>query len=95
MEGDTTRTSGGSGNKRIDPATLMILRALAGERGKVDIGGRQYEFSGVTSFRLEDCQSGRSIVCGDTVSLLRTILGLLRDARDRQFRRHFSGEPVN
>jgi hypothetical protein len=71
----------------------MILRALAGERGKVEIGGRLYDFFGVTTFRLLDCETGELFACGDTVSLLKTILSLLRDARDKRHRRHFSAAP--
>ena len=93
MECGTTRTSAEAGDGRVDPVTLMILRALAGERGKVDIGGRLYTFTGVTSFHLVDHDSGRHIVCGDTVTLLKTILDLLRDARADRYRRHFSAAP--
>ncbi len=74
----------------MDPATLMILRALAGERGKVEIGGRPYSFSCVTTFHLLDQRTGFLHVCGDSVSLLRKILNLLRDAREERRRRYFS-----
>lgn len=71
----------------MDPATLMILRALAGERGKVEIGGRLYTFSCVTTFQLVDDQSGCVHLAGDTVGLLRKIVSLLRDAREGRHRR--------
>ncbi|MBI3449811.1 MAG: hypothetical protein HY049_12950 [Acidobacteria bacterium] len=77
----------------MDPATLMILRASAGERGKVDIGGRIYIFSSVTTFYLRDEATGFLHICGDSVSLLRKILDLLRDARRRSQGRYFRPEP--
>jgi len=93
MESGATRFGAEAGEGRVDPVTLMILRALAGERGKVDIGGRLYTFTGVTTFHLLDHQTGQTIVCGDTITLLRTILDLLRDARAGNYRRHFSAAP--
>jgi len=93
MEGGMTRSSAEAGEGRVDPVTLMILRALAGERGKVEIGGRLYTFTGVTAFHLFDHETGHRIVCGDTVTLLRTILDLLRDSRAERYRRHFSAPP--
>ena len=83
MNGEAARLRAGAGDGRVDPATLMILRALAGERGKVEIGGRTFDFYGVTSFRLLDCETGEFLVCGDTATLLKTILGLLRDAKEK------------
>jgi hypothetical protein len=88
--GETVHDSVVAKEGRVDPATLMILRALAGERGKVEIGGRLFDFYGVTSFRLRDCETGSLLVCGDTVSLLKTILNLLRDAKEESHRRLFS-----
>jgi len=82
----------GGGEGRVDPATLMILRASAGERGKVEIGGRIYIFSSVTTFHLLDAESGFLHICGDSVSLLRRILDLLRDSRNRNHQRHFAAE---
>ena len=93
MGGDTACTGARAGEGRVDPATLMILRALAGERGKVEIGGRGYAFSCVTTFRLEDPETGRVHQCADTLGLLRMILDLLRDARERRHRRLFSSVP--
>ena len=90
MGGETVRCSAGAGEGRVDPATLMILRALAGERGKVEIGGRAYTFSCVATFHLEDQETGRVHRCRDAIGLLRTILDLLRDAREGQHRRHFA-----
>ena len=65
----------------MDPASLLILRALAGETGKVEIGGRRYTFSCIPTFRLKDEVSGQSHDCRDSASLLRTVLSLLREAR--------------
>ncbi|HXI02911.1 MAG TPA: hypothetical protein VNI57_07000 [Candidatus Saccharimonadales bacterium] len=93
MGGGAARMGVEAGEGRVDPATLMILRALAGERGKVDIGGRIYDFSCATTFHLLDRQGGRMMVCEDSLSLLRTILDLLRDAREGQHRRHFAPPP--
>ncbi len=93
MGGGTTRRGVEAGEGRVDPATLMILRALAGERGKVDIGGRVYDFSCATTFHLFDRECGKLLVCEDSMSLLRTILGLLRDAREKKDRRYFSTTP--
>ena len=90
MGGETAMSNVGVGEGRVDPATLMILRALAGERGKVMIGGRPYSFSCVTTFHLLDDQSGFLHICGDSVSLLKKILDLLRDTRRDAHRRHFS-----
>lgn len=90
MGGVTTRLRVGGGEGRVDPATLMILRASAGEHGKVEIGGRIYIFSSVTTFHLRDAETGFLHVCGDNVSLLRKILDLLRDSRRRPHQRHFS-----
>ena len=90
MGGVTTRFLVGGGEGRVDPATLMILRASAGERGKVEIGGRVYIFSSVTTFHLRDEATGFLHICGDSVSLLRKILDLLREPRRRQHQRHFS-----
>jgi hypothetical protein len=90
MGGVTTRMNVGGGEGRVDPATLMILRASAGERGKVEIGGRIYIFSSVTTFHLLDEEKGFLHVCGDSVSLLRKILDLLRDSRRRRHQRNFS-----
>jgi hypothetical protein len=84
---------GGAGDGHVDPATLMILRALAGERGKVQIGGRLYEFSCATTFHLQGGDGGRHYVCEDSLSFLRTILDLLRDARKEDYRRYFSAIP--
>lgn len=78
----------------MDPATLMILRALAGERGKVEIGGRLYTFSCVTTFHLQDQETGFIHICADSLSLLRKIVSLLRDSRDRRHRRHFAQPPA-
>jgi len=89
MGGVTTRLYVGGGEGRVDPATLMILRASAGERGKVRIGGRVYVFSSVTTFHLLDEESGFLHVCGDSTSLLRKILGLLREARSGAHRGRF------
>ncbi len=82
-----------AGEGRVDPATLMILRALAGERGKVEIGGRVYDLSCATTFHLFDRECGKLVICDDSMSLLRTILGLLRDAREKDHRRYFSSTP--
>ncbi len=65
----------------MDPASLLILRALAGETGKVEIGGRRYTFSCISTFRLKDDETGAAHDCRDSASLLRTILSLLREAR--------------
>lgn len=93
MGGGTARSRVETGEGRVDPATLMILRALAGERGKVDIGGRIYDFSCATTFHLKDAEDGRHIVCEDSLSLLKTILDLLRDPAGRRHRRLFSSHP--
>lgn len=93
MGGVTTRKFVGGGEGRVDPATLMILRASAGERGKVEIGGRIYIFSSVTTFHLRDEATGFLHICGDSVSLLRKILDLLRDARRRSQGRYFRASP--
>ncbi len=93
MSDESARRRVSPESRHVDPATLMILRALAGERGKVEIGGRLYDFFGVTTFRLLDCETGESFACGDTVGLLKTILGLLRDAREKRHRRYFSAAP--
>jgi len=90
MGGETTGMNVGGGEGRVDPATLMILRASAGERGKVEIGGRLYIFSSVTTFHLLDEATGFLHVCGDSVSLLRKIVDLLRESRRRTHQRHFS-----
>ena len=90
MGGETARMSAGAGEGRVDPATLMILRALAGERGKVQIGGRVYSFSCVTTFHLVDDANGLLHVSGDSIGLLRTIVALLRDAKEKRHRRHFA-----
>jgi len=90
MGGVAARASAGAGEGRVDPATLMILRALAGERGKVEIGGRLYSFSCVTTFHLRDEESGFLYACADSVSLLKRIVSLLRDSRERRQRRLFS-----
>jgi hypothetical protein len=92
MGGVTARVSAGGGEGRVDPATLMILRASAGERGKVRIGDRIYIFSSVTTFHLLDAESGFLHICGDSVSLLRKILDLLRESRTRKHERHFAAE---
>ncbi len=65
----------------MDPASLLILRALAGETGKVEIGGRRYTFSCIPSFRLKDDETGVAHDCRDSASLLKIILSLLREAR--------------
>src|SRR5438093_2210 len=63
MGGETACMSVGGGEGRVDPATLMILRASAGERGKVEIGGRVYIFSSVTTFHLLDAETGFLHIC--------------------------------
>ncbi|HET6374234.1 MAG TPA: hypothetical protein VFG76_13075 [Candidatus Polarisedimenticolia bacterium] len=61
----------------MDHASLLILRALAGETGKVEIGGRRYTFSCIPIFRLRDEESGRCHESRDTSTLLRTIQSLI------------------
>ena len=81
MGGETAMSNVGVGEGRVDPATLMILRALAGERGKVIIGGRSYTFSCATTFHLLDERTGFLHVCSDSVSFLKKVLELLRAAK--------------
>jgi hypothetical protein len=60
----------------MDLAGLLISRALTGTTGKVEIGGRQFTFSCIPVFRLQD-DDGRMHECADTAGLLRTIRDLL------------------
>jgi len=60
----------------MDLAGLLISRALTGTTGKVEIGGRQFTFSCIPLFRLQD-DSGRMHECVDSAGLLRTIRDLL------------------
>ena len=93
MGGGTARGRAETGEGRVDPATLMILRALAGERGKVAIRGRIYDFSCATTFQLKDREGGQVIVCEDSLSLLKKILDLLRDPDGHRRGRLFSSLP--
>ena len=68
-----------AGEGKADRAALLILRALAGNVGKVEIGGRRYSFSCIPTFRLQDDESGQVHDCVDSAALLRTILCLGRD----------------
>ncbi len=61
----------------MDAASLLILKALAGETGKVEIGGKRYTFSCIPSFRLREERSGRLHHCPDSRSLLITVRSLL------------------
>jgi hypothetical protein len=79
-----------AGEGKGDRAALQILRALAGNAGKVEIGGRRYTFSCIPTFRLQDNESGQVHDCADSAALLRTILYLGRGeaaaiARERCF----------
>jgi hypothetical protein len=94
MGGGTARHGVEAGEGRVDPATLMILRALAGERGKVEIRGRIYDFSCATTFLLHDRKDGKRIECEDSLSLLKTILDLLREPPGRRDGRHFTSGPA-
>ncbi|HEY3175004.1 MAG TPA: hypothetical protein VGK94_04500 [Candidatus Polarisedimenticolia bacterium] len=69
-----------AGEGKADRAALLILRALAGNAGKVEIGGRRYTFSCIPAFRLEDDESGQVHDCVDSGALLRTILFLVGGA---------------
>lgn len=68
-----------AGEGKADRAALLILRALAGNVGKVEIGGRRYTFSCIPTFRLQDDESGQVHDCDDSAALLRTILFLGRE----------------
>jgi len=57
----------------VDPAANLILRALGGETGQFEIGGRNYQVTCAPVFRLKDEVSGQVHNCTDTASLLRTI----------------------
>jgi len=56
----------------MDLAGLLISRALTGTTGKVEIGGRQFTFSCIPLFRLQD-DAGRLHECRDSAGLIRTI----------------------
>ena len=62
----------------MDTAALLILRALAGKAGKVEIGSRQYTFSCIPTFQLRDDMTGRIHRCPDSAGLYRTIVSLSR-----------------
>ena len=68
-----------AGEGELDPASLLILKALSGDGGKVEIGGRRYTFSCIPTFRLRDEQSGRIHDCRDSASLLERVLRLLKE----------------
>lgn len=68
-----------AGEGLADPAAFLILRALSGSNGKVEIGGRRFAFSCIPTFRLEDIESGQVHECRGSGSLLEQILLLLRD----------------
>jgi len=59
----------------MDPATVLIWRALSGKDGKVEIGGRSWTFSCIRLFRLED-GAGRVVECSDSAVLLEKVLAL-------------------
>ena len=65
----------------MDTASNLILKALAGETRKVEIGGRRYTFSCIPTFRLMDEESGQLHDCSDSTSLLRTALLLQNEGR--------------
>ncbi len=66
----------------MDTASNLILKALAGETRKVEIGGRRFTFSCIPTFRLTDEESGQLHDCSDSASLLRTVLCLQAVAPD-------------
>lgn len=57
----------------MDPAGVLILRALTGTTGKVEIGGRRYTFSCIPVFRLRDDESGAIHHARGSGDLMRTI----------------------